>query len=79
MSYTMDFEDGGKITKEDTIMEYEGFRLVSDAMSLLYLFGKPCRSYLHIKSQMSTHVSRQKRIHSRASTVKLSPICFPGA
>ena len=46
MSYTMDFENGGKITKEDTIMEYEGFRLVSDAMSLLYLFGKPCRSYI---------------------------------
>ena len=40
MSYTMDFEDGGMITKEDTIMEYEGFRLVSDGMSLLYLFGR---------------------------------------
>ena len=42
MSYTMDFEDGSKITKEDTVMEYEGFRLVSDGMSLLYLFGKLC-------------------------------------
>lgn len=53
MSYTMDFEDGGKITKEDTIMEYEGFRLVSDAMSLLYLFGKAPESALSILGQQN--------------------------
>ena len=41
MSYTMDFEEGAQISKEDTVMEYEGFKLVSDAMSLLYLFGEP--------------------------------------
>lgn len=40
MSYTMDFEDNGQISSEDTVMEYEGFKLVSDAMSLLYLFGE---------------------------------------
>lgn len=39
MSYTMDFEDSAQITGEDTVMEYEDFKLVSDAMSLLYLFG----------------------------------------
>lgn len=40
MSYTMDFEDSAKIAEDDTIMDYSGFKLVSDPMSLLYLFGK---------------------------------------
>ena len=40
MSYTMDFEDGANIGKDDSIIEHEGFKLVCDSMSLLYLFGK---------------------------------------
>lgn len=39
MSYTMDFENDAKIGQDDTVIEYDGFKLVSDAMSLLYLFG----------------------------------------
>ena len=39
MSYTMDFEEEQAIQKDDTVVEYEGFKLVTDAMSLLYLFG----------------------------------------
>ena len=41
LSYAMDFEEQSAISKEDTVVEYEGFKLVTDAMSLLYLFGKP--------------------------------------
>ena len=40
MSYTMDFESEAKIGPDDTVTEYDGFKLVSDAMSLLYLFGR---------------------------------------
>jgi iron-sulfur cluster assembly protein len=40
MSYTMDFENDAKIGQDDTVIEYDGFKLVSDAMSLLYLFGE---------------------------------------
>ncbi len=40
MSYTMDFETEAKIGQDDTVIEYDGFKLVSDAMSLLYLFGE---------------------------------------
>ena len=48
MSYTMDFEDGANVGKDDSVIEHEGFKLVCDSMSLLYLFGKsdPCRLVL---------------------------------
>ncbi len=40
MSYAMDFESEEKITDDDHVMSYEdGFRLVIDPKSLLYLFG----------------------------------------
>ena len=40
MSYAMDFESSDNVQKEDCVMEYaEGFRLVCDPKSLLYLFG----------------------------------------
>lgn len=40
LSYTMDFEEQAAIGQDDTIIAYEGFRIVTDAMSLLYLFGR---------------------------------------
>ncbi|KXZ49181.1 hypothetical protein GPECTOR_22g771 [Gonium pectorale] len=40
MSYVMDFESQDKVTPDDHVMSYEdGFRLVVDPKSLLYLFG----------------------------------------
>jgi iron-sulfur cluster assembly protein len=40
MSYHMDFEKEENVRAEDAIMEYEdGFKLVCDPKSLLYLFG----------------------------------------
>lgn len=40
MSYHMDFEDEGNVDSADAVMEYDdGFRLVCDSKSLLYLFG----------------------------------------
>ena len=39
MSYTMDFEDGANIDVQDKVIERDGFQLVVDPMSLLYLFG----------------------------------------
>ena len=39
MSYLMDFEDACKITNNDEVFEYDGFRLVCDRKSLLYLYG----------------------------------------
>jgi len=35
----MDFEEEANIKPDDTVMEYDGFKLVCDAKSLLYLFG----------------------------------------
>ncbi len=39
MSYMMDFEDPSKITPEDEIFDYDGFKIVCDRKSLLYLYG----------------------------------------
>jgi iron-sulfur cluster assembly protein len=39
MSYMMDFEDNSKITPQDEVFDYEGFQIVCDRKSLLYLYG----------------------------------------
>lgn len=39
MSYLMDFEDTSKITEQDEVFEYDGFKIVCDRKSLLYLYG----------------------------------------
>jgi iron-sulfur cluster assembly protein len=39
MSYMMDFEDTSKITADDEVFDYEGFKIVCDRKSLLYLYG----------------------------------------
>ena len=40
LSYTMDFEDAQSISQEnDAVIEYEGFTIVCDTKSLLYLYG----------------------------------------
>ncbi len=39
MSYMMDFENASKITPEDEVFDYDGFKIVSDRKSLLYLYG----------------------------------------
>jgi iron-sulfur cluster assembly protein len=39
MSYTMDFEDPSQITDKDEVYDYEGFKVVCDPKSMLYLYG----------------------------------------
>ncbi|MGM3306280.1 iron-sulfur cluster assembly accessory protein [Anabaena sp. WFMT] len=39
MSYMMDFEDTSKITAQDDVFDYDGFKIVCDRKSLLYLYG----------------------------------------
>ncbi|NER37414.1 MAG: iron-sulfur cluster assembly accessory protein [Oscillatoria sp. SIO1A7] len=39
MSYTMDFEETGKIEDSDEVFDYDGFKVVCDRKSLLYLYG----------------------------------------
>ncbi|MDC0834138.1 hypothetical protein AY599_24385 [Leptolyngbya valderiana BDU 20041] len=39
MSYTMDFEDPTNIGEQDEVYDYEGFQVVCDRKSLLYLYG----------------------------------------
>jgi iron-sulfur cluster assembly protein len=39
MSYMMDFEDPSKIREDDEVFDYDGFKIVSDRKSLLYLYG----------------------------------------
>lgn len=39
MSYMMDFEDPSKISEKDQVFDYDGFKIVSDPKSLLYLYG----------------------------------------
>lgn len=39
MSYLMDFEDPTKIGEKDEVFDYDGFKIVSDRKSLLYLYG----------------------------------------
>ena len=39
MSYMMDFEDIGKIREDDEVFDYDGFKIVCDRKSMLYLYG----------------------------------------
>ncbi len=39
MSYMMDFEDPSNITEHDEVYDYDGFKVVCDRKSLLYLYG----------------------------------------
>jgi iron-sulfur cluster assembly protein len=39
LSYTMDFEDPNNIRAEDEVYDYDGFKVVCDPKSLLYLYG----------------------------------------
>lgn len=39
MSYMMDFEDGTNIREDDEVFEHEGFKIVCDRKSMLYLYG----------------------------------------
>ncbi len=39
MSYMMDFEDVSNIRKDDEVFDYEGFQVVCDPKSMLYLYG----------------------------------------
>jgi iron-sulfur cluster assembly protein len=39
MSYTMDFEDSSNINEKDEVFDYEGFKVVCDPKSMLYLYG----------------------------------------
>ncbi len=39
MSYMMDFEDISKVRADDEVYDYEGFKIVCDRKSILYLYG----------------------------------------
>ncbi|HIK38167.1 MAG: iron-sulfur cluster assembly accessory protein [Geminocystis sp.] len=39
MSYMMDFESPNNITEHDEVFDYDGFKIVCDRKSLLYLYG----------------------------------------
>ncbi|HEY9620750.1 MAG TPA: iron-sulfur cluster assembly accessory protein [Crinalium sp.] len=39
MSYIMDFEDSNNIRETDEVFDYEGFKVVCDPKSMLYLYG----------------------------------------
>lgn len=39
MSYMMDFADPNTIRDDDKVFDYEGFKVVCDPKSLLYLYG----------------------------------------
>ena len=39
MSYMMDFTDASSITDIDEVYDYEGFQVVCDKKSLLYIYG----------------------------------------
>ncbi len=39
MSYIMDFEDPDNTPETDEVFEYEGFKVVCDPKSMLYLYG----------------------------------------
>ena len=39
MSYTMNFEDPSNIQATDEVFDYEGFKVVCDPKSILYLYG----------------------------------------
>lgn len=39
MSYIMDFEDFSNLRETDEVFDYEGFKVVCDPKSMLYLYG----------------------------------------
>jgi iron-sulfur cluster assembly protein len=39
MSYMMDFEDPSKVREDDRVFDYDGFKIVCDPKSMLYLYG----------------------------------------
>lgn len=39
MSYMMDFEQESKIGEKDEVFDYDGFKIICDGKSLLYLYG----------------------------------------
>lgn len=39
MSYMMDFEDPSKVREDDQVFDYDGFKIVCDPKSMLYLYG----------------------------------------
>ena len=39
MSYMMDFDDINNVTEHDEVFDYEGFNLICDKKSILYLYG----------------------------------------
>lgn len=39
MSYMMDFEDVSNVGEHDEVYDYDGFKVVCDRKSLLYLYG----------------------------------------
>ncbi|NES70116.1 MAG: iron-sulfur cluster assembly accessory protein [Okeania sp. SIO2D1] len=39
MSYMMDFEEPSEIREDDEVFDYEGFKIVCDPKSILYLYG----------------------------------------
>jgi iron-sulfur cluster assembly protein len=39
MSYMMDFEDPSNIRDNDEVYDYDGFKVVCDPKSMLYLYG----------------------------------------
>jgi iron-sulfur cluster assembly protein len=39
MSYTMDFESISNVRENDEVFDYDGFKVVCDPKSMLYLYG----------------------------------------
>ena len=39
MSYMMDFEDRSKVRADDEVFDYDGFKIICDRKSMLYLYG----------------------------------------
>lgn len=39
MSYLMDFEDPSKVQDNDEVYDYDGFKIICDPKSMLYLYG----------------------------------------
>jgi iron-sulfur cluster assembly protein len=39
MSYLMDFDEPNNIGEHDEVFDYDGFKIISDRKSLLYLYG----------------------------------------
>ena len=39
MSYMMDFEDPSNVREDDEVFDYNGFKIICDPKSLLYIYG----------------------------------------